>query len=367
MANSKLHQYTPDYAVPPGETLVELLDSLGMSQRDLAMRSGRPVKTINEIIKGKAAITPTTALQLERILGVPASFWNNLERNYRDALARIDERANLQAQITWLKNFPVRAMIRAGWISARKDPVDQLRELLNFFGIASPAQWKQLWANAQVAYRKSNIFQSHPMAVAAWLRKGDLEAKRLVCKPYDKNRFLGGLTSIRNLTVETYPSTFVPRLESLSAAAGVAVVLIQELPGIRISGAARWLSSDKAVIQLSLRYKTNDHLWFSFFHEAAHVLYDKKGEKFLDEDRKNRKVNDYEENRADRFAGDFLIPPDVYAAFCKKKDFSRASVESISTGIGIAPGIVVGRLQHDKVIPFGTHLNSLKVHYRWAD
>ena len=84
--------FQPDYAVPPGETLKETLETIGMSQAELAERTGRPKKTINEIIMGKAAITSETALQLERVLGVPASFWNNLERNYQERLARIKRR-----------------------------------------------------------------------------------------------------------------------------------------------------------------------------------------------------------------------------------------------------------------------------------
>lgn len=366
MANSKLHRYMPDYAVPPGVTLIELLDSLGMSQRELAARSGRPVKTINEIVKGKAAITPVTALMFEKILRVPASFWNNLERNYRDALARLDERSHLQAQTAWLKGFPVKAMIKAKWISAREDSVDQLKELLNFFGIASPTQWQQLSAAAEVAYRKSSVFQSNPTAVAAWLRKGDLVAQQIPCKPYDKNKFRTALKSVRTLTIEAEPSVFLPRLGSLAATTGVAVVLVRELPGIRISGAARWLSSDKALIQLTLRYKTNDHLWFSFFHEVAHILYDKKGDKFLDDDKTGVKNTSNQEERANRFAADFLIPPDEYTAFCVEGDFSRASVEKFAARIGTAPGIVVGRLQHDHFIPFRTDLNNLKVRYQWA-
>ena len=53
---------------------------------ELAESTGRPRKTINEIIAGKAEITAETALQLERVLGIPASFWNNLERNYQESL-----------------------------------------------------------------------------------------------------------------------------------------------------------------------------------------------------------------------------------------------------------------------------------------
>ena len=83
MSNVIQNQYTPDYVSPPGETLQEVLEERGMSQAELAERTGRPKKTINEIINGKAAITPETALQLERVLGIPASFWNNRERRYR--------------------------------------------------------------------------------------------------------------------------------------------------------------------------------------------------------------------------------------------------------------------------------------------
>ena len=102
--------YEPDYAVPPGETLAEVLEEIGIPQKELAERTGRPVKTINEIVKGKAAITPETALQLERALGVPASFWNGRERRYRELLARQREARRLQRQVTWIENFPITSM-----------------------------------------------------------------------------------------------------------------------------------------------------------------------------------------------------------------------------------------------------------------
>jgi len=84
---------------PEGVTLSETLEALGMSQADLAERTGRPKKTINEIVKGKAAITPETALQFERVLGIPASFWNNLERDYRETVARLEEHQRLQRHV----------------------------------------------------------------------------------------------------------------------------------------------------------------------------------------------------------------------------------------------------------------------------
>src|SRR4030066_743491 len=116
MAEIKGGSFQPNYAVPPGETLRETLEFLGMTQAQLADRTGRPKKTINEIIKGKAAITPETALQLERVLGVPASFWNNLERNYQETLERINEQKSLQRQIDWPKKMPLNALIKRGWV-----------------------------------------------------------------------------------------------------------------------------------------------------------------------------------------------------------------------------------------------------------
>jgi len=83
MGNKREFGYSPDYAVAPRETLLETIHALGMNRADLAARTGRPLKTINGIIKGKESITPGTALRFERVLGIPASFWNNLERNYR--------------------------------------------------------------------------------------------------------------------------------------------------------------------------------------------------------------------------------------------------------------------------------------------
>ncbi len=88
MSRNMANQFEPNYAVPPGATLLETIEVLGMSQSELAQRMGRPTKTVNEIINGKAAITPETALQLEKVVGIPASFWNTAERHYREILAR---------------------------------------------------------------------------------------------------------------------------------------------------------------------------------------------------------------------------------------------------------------------------------------
>ncbi|KRT74914.1 MAG: plasmid maintenance system antidote protein [Deltaproteobacteria bacterium CSP1-8] len=359
MAAEKDLAYSPDYAVPPGETLLETIEALGMTQADLAARTGRTLKTINEIVKGKAPIRPDTALQLERALGVPASFWNNRERNYREVMARREERERLKGQGKWLRELPVRSMVMLGWVSEYRDRVRQLQELLNFFGVASPDQWHGLWSGGEIAFRKSAAFRSNPGAVAAWLRKGEVDANRLRYAPYDESKFRAALSSIRALTVES-PEVFQPELVRLCAEAGVAVIFTPELSGTRVNGATRWLSPDKALIQLSLRYKTNDHLWFTFFHEAGHILLHGKREVFLE----GEKSEDGKEKEADRFASNVLIPAGEYRKFVERGLRNQGEIRRFAERLGIAPGIVVGRLQHDEIIP-QSYFNDLKIRLAW--
>jgi addiction module HigA family antidote len=93
------NQYAPDHVSPPGETLLETLEAIGMTLVELAERTGKSPKTINEIVKGIAPITPETALQFERVLGVPARFWNNRERQYRKFLAHREERGQIEKSV----------------------------------------------------------------------------------------------------------------------------------------------------------------------------------------------------------------------------------------------------------------------------
>ncbi len=352
------NEYIPDSVSRPGETLLETLEALGMTQAELAERTGRPKKTINEIIKGKTAITPETALQLERVLGVPAGFWNKREQTYREFLAQRNEQKWIKKQSAWLKEFPLRAMINAGWVTHFKDKARQLEAMLSFFGVASPEQWRKLY-QLNVAFRKSPVFQSAPASIAAWLRKGELESQKIVCNAFNSDKFRKVLPSIRKLSLTT-PPTFLPKLTQLCAQAGVALVFVPELPKTHTSGATRWLTRDKALIQLSLRYKTDDHFWFTFFHEAAHILLHGKKTVFIEDNTKS----DLLEKAADKFASVTLISPPDYKSFLKKGDKSRPAIKRFAGSQGIAPGIVVGRLQHDGYFPH-SYGNDLKQKFVW--
>jgi HTH-type transcriptional regulator / antitoxin HigA len=372
--------FTPEYAIPPGETVLEMIESLGLSQAEFAERTGRPRKTINEIVNGKAAITPETALQFERVLGVPASFWSTLEQRYRAGLARQAEKERLESEIGWLREVPVKDLVRGGWVEAQDRPAQQVDAALRFFGVASVDAWRRVWGVLQqeVAFRESAAFQSSFGAVASWLRIGEMHARALECEPYDSARFKAALAEARALTRED-PEIFCDELVKRCAAAGVAVLFVKELPKLRVCGATRWLGSDKASIQLTLRYRTNDHLWFTFFHEAGHILLHGKRSVFIEEigggkpegligpQKSGERRRIEEEEEANKFASEFLIPSDKYKQLLESSMLSAERIEAFAADVGIAPGIVVGRLQHDRRIPYKTPLNSLKQKYEWTD
>jgi HTH-type transcriptional regulator / antitoxin HigA len=358
------NQYIPDIISPPGETLLDTIEALEMTQANLAERTGRSKKMINEIIKGKAPITPKMAIDLERVLGVPASFWNNREHNYRENLARIEEDQRLSAQVKWLDTVPVKDMVKWGWIKKYQDKVSQLQEVLSFFRIASPTQLATVaeGLDGQVNFRKSYAFKVDNTALMVWLRKGEIDARDIQCKPFDDKVFRAALEKIRGLTTVA-PQVFQKQLVEICSECGVAVVFVPELPKTRVSGATRWLSPDKALIQLSLRYKANDHLWFSFFHEAGHILKHGKKEIFIEDSAIS--MDQAKEDEANLFAADMLIPRQDYNRFIKKGCISKNDIHEFAFQLGIAPGIVVGRLQHDEHLPI-THCNDLKMRFEWA-
>ena len=362
MSDVLKNQYLPDSVSPPGETLLEVLSTRGMSQAELADRTGRPTKTINEIVKGKTAITPETALQFELVLGVSASFWNNREQQYREALARRKETESLATQVGWLDRIPYKPMMKMGWIPETNNKIQLIQHLLVFFGVASPRSWNDVWATTQTSFRQSPTLKSDPGAVAAWLRKGEIDALKVPVAEFDSNRFREALGRIRGLTKDL-PNNFASIVVTECSRAGVKVVFVPELPKTCTWGATKWLSQSNALIQLSLRYKTDDHLWFTFFHEAAHILLHGKRTVIVEtEDR----TKDEKELEADSFAQEWLIPQAEYRKFRRLDSRSCAAISRFAYELGIAPGIVVGRLQHDGILA-RTNCNHLKKQVGWAD
>jgi len=352
------NEYAPLNVAPPGTTLEEALEERGMSQAELAERTGRPKKTINEIVKAQAAITPETAIQLERVLGIPASFWITRQHQYDESVARAHSEERLVGYVDWLKRFPVSQMMSLGWIPRTESRVSKVESLLRFFRIASPDEWETalIAPRLGISFRESAAFKTNPYALCAWLRQGEIQASAVKSSDFSRRDFEEVLVKVRNL-VRDLPDGFDSKLASLCARAGVAVVFVPLIKGVHAWGATRWLNTGKAMILLSLRGKYEDVFWFSFYHEAGHLLLHGKKELFVEE---GGRKPDNAEKEADDFAKKLLIDDSLWQAFVAgKKSYSVGDIAQFASKAGVSQAIAVGRLQHEgRIEP--SHLNRLR-------
>lgn len=346
--------FTPDWLSPPGDTIADILEERGWDKRALSRRLGYRPERVNQLINGKARITEETALKLENVLGSSAKFWMSREAHYRAALAT-DEEAEKYRQ--WADQMPVKDLMKIGVIPKRrvteKSKPAIVKDLLQFFSVASPEEWQQKYGQLQAAFRRGRKNQNNTGAITAWLRLGELQAETIKTRKYSKRRFKNVLQEIRKLTVKDWPYVQA-HIHHLCASAGVLLVFVPAIPGAGVSGVARWLNG-RPMIQLSFYGKTNDRFWFNFFHEAGHIVL--HGDQiFLDDFQKTDK-HSKEEAEADTFASNRLIPEKYQEAL--KKIRSGTEITNFAKQIGIHPGIVVGRLQHDGYIEHSWH-NDLK-------
>lgn len=355
--------YTPREVSPPGATLRDLMDERDWTQRELAHRLGRPIQAVNEILAGKKEITEDTALELERVLQVPAQFWLVRESQFRESLARQRSAGAAGAHLPWLEQFPLKALQAASVLPDGRLTAafkQQLVEpLLRFFGVASPAGWQAHYDQMQVQFRRARPSrQTDVAAITAWLRMGELQASRLQLPDYSASRLTAALPAMRALSTAPADRT-LPMLVRLCADAGVALVLVPALPGTHVSGVVRWLGG-RPLIQLSLLGKTNDGFWFSFFHEMGHVLKHRSRAIYLDDAADGDTVESAEEQEANRFAADTLVPRTAQARLARLP-LDAASIIDFAAEIGVHPGIVVGQLQHRGRIGWADALSKLKV------
>lgn len=352
------YPYEPDYVTEPGDTLQETIDGLGISQKELAARTGFSTKHINQLISGVKRISPDTALRLEKVTSVPARFWNNLESNYQERKARLADSQSTAVDLAWLKTIPTAELVKRNAIKVCDNPNDLLQETLAFFRVASVDAWKNGWSHHHIAFRKSGGKTDCSGKIAAWVRLAEVKAESIECAAFNVRKFKSAINELRQL-VDSDPEIFVPALRQKCAAAGVALALVQELPGGHVSGAAKWLSSTKAMIALNLRGKALDKFWFTFFHEAGHILNDSREAVFVDVDY----ADDPRELKANKFAREILIPPEHESVLSSLS--TEAAVRKFAKQIKVHPAIVVGRLQREKIVPYN-RMTNLMVRLDWV-
>lgn len=362
--------FEPDSVSPPGESVLDIAEERGWTQAELAQRLGYSEKHISQLINGKVPLSVEAALRLERVLGSTAAFWLAREANYQRHLARLEAARKHAEWAPWLDELPLKDLMTTGAIpKVRNDAKHKpglVEQCLRFFGVASPDDWRKHYGGMQMAFRRSRAEQSDIGAISAWLRLGEQQAEKAGGPKYDQARFEQALQTIRGFCCET-PEVFEPKMRQLLHEAGVILVLIPSIPRAHVSGVARWLGP-RPVIQLSLYGKTNDKFWFTFFHEAAHILLhastkEEKKSIFLDDPNASHSEAP-QEQEANRWAGHHLIPEEYDVVLPGLR--SKAAVIEFAQQIGIHPGIVVGRLQHEGLIE-PSWMNDLKQSFRFQE
>jgi HTH-type transcriptional regulator / antitoxin HigA len=356
MPNS--HEFSPDWASPPGDTIADILRERAVSIIEFARRLGETPEYANDLLQGRATITIAIARQLERVLGASVEFWMSRDFQYRQDTSRLHA-----ADGEWLTELPVGDMIKFGWLKPAPRASEEMSACLRFFNVPSVSAFRSVYADIHemVAFRTSPSFDSRPAAVAAWLRQGEIASEAIRCSPWDAKRFEESLSRIRPLTRQKDPSQFILELRKICAACGVAVVVVRAPNGCRASGATRFLSRDKALLLLSFRHLSDDQFWFSFFHEGAHLLLHGDKTLFLEGVEASPTAQEVEANE---FAGRVLVPSEFRALMLNLPAHSREVIR-FARRLNISPGIIVGQLQHYGRIK-RDQLNGLKRRFRWA-
>jgi len=357
--------FAPMWAVPPGRTIADLMNTRGVATSSLANLVDMSERQLAGLLSGKNQLTAGVAARLEEALGAPASFWMRREEHYRKQLAELNEGvdADKEEYKSWLKSLPLKEMQSLGWVDAANDKQEKLRSCLDFFGVPNLDAWYRTYVDvkAAAAFRTTDAYLEHAPATAAWLRQGELQAESIECREWNPKRFESQLAKMRSLTEITEPSEFLPKLRAMCAEAGVAVVTVKAPKGCRASGATFFASPNKAVLLLSFRYLTDDQFWFSFFHEAGHLVLHWDSDLLILETSDG--PNSPREEEANQFAMDLLIPPELQTRLPVASK-TLIGITRLARDAGVSYGIVLGQMQFRGLVR-PDRFNRLKTRYKW--
>lgn len=355
--------FQPNWTSRPGVTILRLMSQQNISVKSLAQEVDMNELGLRDLLSGRIAIESAIALNLARVLGGTEAFWLAREEQYRSDICQREVKQLAELGPAWLKNLPINDMQKFGWIEEQEDKPALIRECLRFFDIGQIDIWHHSYAAMMenTAFRQSENFASNVGAFTAWFRQAELEAEAITCAEWNPEELKNTLSHLRSLTWTKNPAVFVPKLREACADCGVAFALVPLPKGCTASGATWFSSSNRATLVMSGRYLSDDHFWFTFFHEAGHLILHQTIGPIIEEPDISSKTM---EEEANAFASEMLIPRDFREELFTLST-SAARIFEFSKRAGVAPGIVVGQLQHFGRVP-RSKLNHLKRRYVWS-
>lgn len=359
--------FEPNWASPPGDTIARLMAASNISSHELAGRLGFEESEFAGLMDGSTQISTYLADTLSQELGSSPQFWVNRYNQFVADTQRLVESKPTHDLDTWGAQFQVKPLRDIGWLPRRNRGRQLSTDILEFFGCKSIEQWNTQYSTGigQVAFRTSFAFEANELATLAWLHTGELALNDIDLPKFSNTRFRKLLPHLKALCAYKHPKVFLPKLQEECARAGVGVVSSRAPSGCRASGAS-WINKQgNPTILLSFRHLSEDHFWFTFFHEAAHVIL--HGTDHIDFDGTDPSPFGIsnQENEADQFAQNVLISDDLNDELLNAAP-SPAHARRMARLAGVTPGIVVGQLQKFGVIQ-PHQFNYLKRRYRWND
>lgn len=357
MTNSS--DFEPRWASVPGRTILEVLQRREQSTSDLRAALQLSNHDCDALLEGRSAITTEMAEALSLFLGASSSFWLKRDSQYREDLRRL-------AQDEWARSLPVSELVRRGWMKRPENWKDQIVSCCEFFELDGPEAWAARYAGIKGAgtLRTSQTFDGTIQAISSWLRRCEIDASGVAISAWDAEGLRALLPSVKALSKHRQPAASLEQLRELLAGVGVVLVLVRPPVGAPVSGAAWRDRNGRRLLALTARHLSDDHLWFTVMHEIAHLLLHGNEQTFVDQiDDAVSDSTDQRETEANAFAADALLPEAVRRDLHGQR-ITRHTILSLAVQHGVAPGVVVGLLQHDEVL--GYHqMNGFKRRYAW--
>lgn len=357
--SSNVSSFAPDWYSPPSNSVNRILAHMGLSIEEVLSDDVHGHSDVAAVADGKLRITASIAKLLSESLGSSPEYWLKRQENFDQALRRCSDAIAPHEAREFLSALPVSDMKKFGWIPTE---FSDLESMLLFFDVKSVQHWKENYSRQlnAVAFRQSSQINSSPASTVAWLRQSEILASKIKCKPWSRASLEKELPNIRSMSRRNSPKIFFPALVEAFARAGVALVFVRSPKGCVASGATKFLEKDKALIVLSFRHLADDHFWFTLFHEVGHLLLHSEKAIFLED---GSETTQHEEDEANEFASEILIPPGCREDFKKLRAKSKDIIR-FARRVGIAPGIVVGQMQNLGLLDYSQQ-NSLKRRFNW--
>lgn len=347
---SNVIEYNEIIAFHPGYYIADIIDDMGISQAEFATRMGTTGKTLSKLINGQINLSKDLAQKLAIMLGTGIELWLNLQKTYDTKVIEIDQARALNEQSEIMEMIDYSFFVKIADLPATRVLSEKIANLCRYFMISDLRILTQ--PDFLVNFRSGvAITQAKNMINSrAWIQTAMNFAKTIETNSFDAEKLKQYLPEIRQMTLQN-PCDFMPRLRSIFSECGVAFVLLPHLKNSGINGAVKWYGPDKVVLAINNRRAYADTFWFSLFHEIKHILQQKTKTVFISSTYDDiHEIDCQLEIEADQFAQNYLIPPKEYKRFAPTKYTSDAEIVAFAKKIGVHPGVIAGRLQHDGII-----------------